>query len=224
MSPDFIMTANKPSTNISPSNDYEIPAAHTTIEYEIKKSRFIAWACPVSDRSAAMQWLNQAQTAYPDARHHCWAYQIGSPRSPSTAAMSDDGEPNGTAGKPILNVLHHKDVGDIMVIVIRYFGGIKLGAGGLVRAYSQATQMAMDALETTTKVALVHYEVECQFHTENSLRQWLDSHQGTLSSMSYSNKCHARCSLPVKKKTLWESYCTRENIRFGAASVTHKKD
>ena len=127
-----------------------------------------------------MAALAQARSDYPDARHHCWAYQIGSPKSPSTAAMSDDGEPSGTAGKPILNVIQHKDIGDLMIIVIRYFGGIKLGAGGLVRAYSAAAQQVIDTIELKEKKFLKRFNIKGDYALEQPLRHWLNSHEGLM--------------------------------------------
>ena len=119
---------------------YPVPDTPLEVLFEVKKSKFFAFAACTPDRETAMQYLAAKRAEYPDARHHCWAYLLGNPHSPTSAAMSDDGEPSGTAGKPILNVLQHKGVGDITIIVTRYFGGIKLGAGGLVRAYSSAAQ------------------------------------------------------------------------------------
>lgn len=169
---------------------YSIPkTSHETI-YEIKKSRFITRIFSVTNRDQAMQALEQARADYPDARHHCWAYQIGPPHSPTMAAMSDDGEPSGTAGKPILNVIQHKDIGDAMVIVIRYFGGIKLGAGGLVRAYSQAAQQAYDEGETEMKIELDEFKLECNFSDEQAIRHWLSQHDGEVLDTEYSqNVC-----------------------------------
>ncbi|CAG0912002.1 unnamed protein product, partial [Cyprideis torosa] len=108
-----------------------VPASRVEHELVVNKSRFIAWIAPASDREQAMALLDEARLAYPDARHHCWAYVLGNPSNAASAAANDDGEPAGTAGKPILNVIQHKAIGNIMVVVIRYFGGIKLGAGGL---------------------------------------------------------------------------------------------
>ena len=159
---------------------YSIPDGTTEVCYEIKKSRFIARLLFATDREQAMQALERAKQDYSDARHHCWAYQIGSPTSPHLAAMSDDGEPSGTAGKPILNVIQHKDVGDVMLIVIRYFGGIKLGAGGLVRAYSQAAQMAFDAMKTKRHVELDEFSLVCDFQDEQSIRHWLKQYESNV--------------------------------------------
>ena len=113
-----------------------------------QKSRFISRAGCVTSKDEAKLFVHQCRLDYEDAGHYCWAYLLGNPDRASSAAMSDDGEPSGTAGKPILNVLQHKNVGDIMVVVVRYFGGVKLGAGGLVRAYSSSAQLVMDKLKT----------------------------------------------------------------------------
>lgn len=167
---------------------YTIPDGTTEVCYEIKKSRFIARLSLATDRDQAMQALEQAKQDYPDARHHCWAYQIGPPHTPRLAAMSDDGEPNGTAGKPILNVIQHKEVGDLMLVVIRYFGGIKLGAGGLVRAYSQSAQMAFDALNTKRHVELDSFSLLCDFQDEQAIRHWLKQFESEICSVEYAER------------------------------------
>ena len=152
---------------------YSIPAESLEHCYEVKKSRFITQVHYIKSREQAMTLLAQSKQQYPDARHHCWAYLLGNPRHPSTAAFNDDGEPSGTAGKPILNVLNHKHIGNIMVIVIRYFGGVKLGAGGLVRAYSAATQQAVEKLSISEYVPTAEIEMVCEFSHESDLRRLL---------------------------------------------------
>ena len=170
----------------SHSSCYAVPAESFKTEYEVKKSQFIALAHYATSRDSAMELLTKAREDYPDARHHCWAYLIGPPNAPVTVAMSDDGEPSGTAGKPILNILQHKDVGDIMLIVVRYFGGIKLGAGGLVRAYSQAAQLAVDALPRREHRELHQLTIESDFATEQAVRHWLDLRGGKVEQIAYS--------------------------------------
>lgn len=167
---------------------YAIPDGTTEVCYEIKKSRFIARLSFAADREQAMQALEQAKQDFPDARHHCWAYQVGPPNSPYLAAMSDDGEPGGTAGKPILNVIQHKEIGDVMLIVIRYFGGIKLGAGGLVRAYSQAAQMAFDVIKTKRYVELDEFNLVCDFQDEQTIRHWLKQHESEVQAVEYTEQ------------------------------------
>ncbi|MBU3070391.1 YigZ family protein [Aestuariicella sp. G3-2] len=175
---------------------FQVPAKTVELEYEVKKSRFIARAVRAQNREQALAILEQARKDYPDARHHCWAYLIGNPRSPATVAMSDDGEPSGTAGKPILNVLQHKDVGDVMLVVIRYFGGIKLGAGGLVRAYSHAAQLAMTDLTTETLIPLSQCLIKGGFEIEQPLRHWLDQRGGGVSSVEYGQNICCQVELP----------------------------
>jgi uncharacterized YigZ family protein len=167
---------------------YQIPAHSISTEIVIKKSRFIAQLHAVTNREQAMCYLEQAREKYPDARHHCWAYQIGEPNSPTSAAMSDDGEPSGTAGKPILNVIQHKGVGNVMVIVIRYFGGIKLGAGGLVRAYSGATQQAFEKASYNQQRDLYRQSIHCAFADEQRIRHELEVLGGKIINVDYSEK------------------------------------
>lgn len=154
------------------SKDYPIPAGYLERETEVKKSRFIARVYPVSDRDDVRTYVDQAHLDYPDARHVCWGYQIGRPGSAAEAAMNDDGEPSGTAGKPILGVIQHKDMGDVLVIVIRYFGGIKLGAGGLVRAYAGAAESVLSAVDRVVQQARVQATVQFGFADEQPLRHW----------------------------------------------------
>ena len=163
-----------PSPN-APHVAYDIPESSQEVVYEIKKSRFIAVGAHITTKQGAKDFLNTSKQRYPDARHHCWAYQFGPPNMPHSAAMSDDGEPSGTAGKPILNVLKHKDIGDIMIVVTRYFGGIKLGASGLVRAYSHAAQLAIDNLTLKQQVPMLSIAITCDFSQEQTVRHWLSS-------------------------------------------------
>ena len=185
---------------------YPVPSTSCEVCYEIKKSRFIARAVFAATREQAMAALALAKKDYPDARHHCWAYQFGNPKSAASAAMSDDGEPSGTAGKPILNVLQHKDVGDVMIIVIRYFGGIKLGAGVLVRAYSASAQMAMDALKTEQQVARELFELMCDFSQEQSIRHWLSLHDGVIEDVAYAQKVSIILALPDHEEHAFRDY------------------
>lgn len=114
-----------------------------------KKSRFIAEVFPVTSEEEAMQYLEEARKRYWDARHHCWAYVLG--RNPSAERMSDDGEPAGTAGKPILEVIRGHQITDVLVIVTRYFGGTLLGTGGLVRAYTASAAEGLKHSEIITR-------------------------------------------------------------------------
>jgi uncharacterized YigZ family protein len=180
---------------------YTIPADSIELCYGIKKSRFIARVGYASNRQQAMAVLEQARVDYPDARHHCWAYLLGDPKQPASQAFSDDGEPSGTAGKPILNVLNHRGIGDIMVVVIRYFGGIKLGAGGLVRAYSTATQQALETLPTKTLIPMIEHRLLCDYAGEAEIRRWLAAAEGQVVDVDYGGELQMTVSLPLSSES-----------------------
>ncbi|NLU82564.1 YigZ family protein [Rhodococcus sp. HNM0569] len=120
------------------------PGTRPDAELDVKRSRFVAVARRVADVDAAREVIDGERRAHPDARHHCWAYVLGDVPASRIAKSSDDGEPGGTAGVPMLQVLRARDVVDVVVVVSRYFGGVKLGAGGLVRAYSGAVSLVLD--------------------------------------------------------------------------------
>lgn len=185
---------------------YLVPHAPVEQTYEVKKSRFIARIDYANNREKALRILEKSKIDYPDARHHCWAYLIGDPKAPNTIAASDDGEPSGTAGKPILNVLQHKNVGDLMLVVVRYFGGIKLGAGGLVRAYSNAAQLAMGQLATQEYNEMVTLNVSADFATEQLLRHWLTLHDGKVLSVNYTHQVNLIIELKCEDFLVLKQY------------------
>ncbi len=114
-------------------------------EYSEKRSRFLAFAFPVEDESAAMERVEEFRAKYYDARHVCWAYRLD-PEGERTRS-NDDGEPSGTAGRPILGILVSQGLTNVIVLVVRYFGGVKLGTSGLIEAYREATLAALDGAE-----------------------------------------------------------------------------
>lgn len=120
------------------------PGPDVVVETEVKHSRFLAAVRRVDTADAALAFVDEQRRLYPDARHHCWTFVVGDDPSARAERSSDDGEPGGTAGIPMLQVLHHRDLVNVAVVVTRWFGGIKLGAGGLVRAYSGAVATALD--------------------------------------------------------------------------------
>ena len=152
---------------------------------EIKKSAFIAYAYPVTSREQAMFHVEQLRGQYADARHWCWAYIIGDPNNTTSAGFDDDGEPNGTAGRPILNVMQHKSIGNIIIIVVRYFGGIKLGAGGLTRAYAGSAQAAVDQMILCPYVPMTQVNIQAEFATEAQCRYVVERLNGTIDNVAY---------------------------------------
>lgn len=125
---------------------YQIPAERHRVDEEIEKSVFITSVAHAPTADAARQFIDEIRREFPDATHNCWAFAAGKPGDTNAVGLSDDGEPSGTAGRPMLTVLLHGGVGEIAVVVTRYFGGVKLGTGGLVRAYTGCVQQALAAL------------------------------------------------------------------------------
>ena len=167
---------------------YQTLKRAVTARLEIKKSEFIANAYPVTSREEAMFHVEQLRVQYADARHHCWAYIIGDPHNTTSAGFDDDGEPNGTAGRPILNVLQHKSIGNVIIIVVRYFGGIKLGAGGLTRAYAGSAQAAVDMMTLLEHVPMIQVQILAEFATEAQCRYVVDSLNGRIDDVAYSKQ------------------------------------
>lgn len=181
-------------------HSYPIPASPVSVEYEIKRSRFICDIAQVASKEEALGFIEQIRTHHPEARHHCWAYIAGHPVSSIKRGSSDDGEPAGTAGKPMLNVLQHKGIGEIVAVVSRYFGGIKLGAGGLVRAYGSAVQLGMDALETIQRVAMCDAVIRFPFALESSIRRLLEQMNVEVIRVDYQSEVSFTVTLPCGQK------------------------
>lgn len=149
---------------------YPIPARATCNETVIKRSRFITALAHAPSSAVAREYVNALRQKYPTANHHCWAFVAGPPGESRVIGCSDDGEPHGTAGKPMLQVLLNCGVGEIVAVVTRYFGGTKLGKGGLVKAYTQGVQAALEALNVTEKRAWTALEVRCGYAQLDNLK------------------------------------------------------
>ena len=126
------------------AKSYRTVAAPAQDEFTEKKSRFIGFIAPVTTEQEAAEFVEEIRARHREARHHCYAYLL---RQGNLSRFSDDGEPSGTAGRPILEVLQREELTDVCVVVVRYFGGILLGTGGLARAYPQVCNLAVAAAE-----------------------------------------------------------------------------
>ncbi|TQV72105.1 YigZ family protein [Aliikangiella marina] len=142
---------------------YQVPAAPIDVEEIIKNSQFITRVRNVTTVEAAKGFIKQLNSEFPDATHHCWAYIVGNPSSTTLLGCSDDGEPSGTAGKPMLNVLQHSGIGDIVAVCTRFYGGTKLGTGGLTRAYGGGVKLALESLLTEEKVEYKSLEFDIDY-------------------------------------------------------------
>jgi len=156
---------------------YQIIDGLQNYELEIKKSKFIGHVEHTSDRQQAMDFIASIKKLHPQASHNCWAFQAGPPDSSQEIGCSDDGEPHGTAGKPILNVLLHSEIGEIAVVVTRYYGGIKLGTGGLARAYSETAKLTIESAKTLEKLDFIDIQLEIEYQQWSQLELLLQQYQ-----------------------------------------------
>jgi uncharacterized YigZ family protein len=162
-------------------NAYDIPAEPLSISEEtIKKSRFITLLAHTEGVEAARAFVQRIKAEHPTARHHCWAWVAGSPDDSQQLGFSDDGEPSGTAGKPMLAQLMGSQVGEITAVVVRYYGGIMLGTGGLVKAYGGGVQQALKQLARKQKIPMRQFQLRCDYAQLNDVERLVQRFEGEL--------------------------------------------
>lgn len=166
-------------------------AAPVHSELLIKKSRFIGCVEPVSGREQAVARVQELWAQHPEARHICWALMAG-----GHSAAVDDGEPSGTAGRPMLDVLRFQELQGVLATVVRYFGGVKLGAGGLVRAYTDAVAQALTDAERVPLVRTRTLRVTVPYALEGVVRRELDAHGATLGGVQHGEGVTIAFELP----------------------------
>lgn len=173
------MTATEP---------YFVPANEACFEEEIKKSRFITYLAHTPTVEAAKAFVQHIKSKHSDARHNCWAFVAGRPSDSMKWGFSDDGEPSGTAGKPILAQLTGSGIGEITAVVTRYSGGIKLGTGGLVKAYGGGVQQALTVLQTKEKVITSELRLRCEYNQVSLVESLLAEYAGIQLHADYGNQ------------------------------------
>lgn len=178
---------------------YPVPAGIQRVEEEIKRSRFITTVGPAPSLEAARASIAQVSAEFADASHNCWAYVVGPPGSTSQIGMSDAGEPHGTAGRPMLNVLLHSGVGDIVAVVTRYFGGTLLGTGGLVKAYSGGVQLGLQALPVVEKVAMAEVVVVIDYGAVTPFQRLLPDFEAEVVRQEFAADATFVIRLPEEK-------------------------
>lgn len=171
----------------------------TQAENEIKKSRFIGQLYPVFSREEAKKILQSIRTQHPQAVHVCWVLLCE-----GDSGMDDDGEPSGTAAKPMYNVLTHKNVFNVLAVVVRYWGGIKLGAGGLTRAYGQAISDAFKDAQLVPIEVLTELIYSVTFADESQLRRLCEQYNATISQVIYRERAILYMSIKEAQKEAFE--------------------
>jgi uncharacterized YigZ family protein len=158
--------------------------------------------------------VESVRSAYPDASHHCTALVIGNPSNPDVMISDDDGEPGGSAGRPMLELLLKQEVGNVGAIVTRYFGGTKLGVGGLMRAYRGAVGAALQQVTLEPFVPLLRVEILCDFAEESRVRFLAGQHNGVCGEAVYSDSVRLTVQLPVDGWAALKQQLGAEGIGF----------
>jgi uncharacterized YigZ family protein len=178
---------------------YPVPAATHTVEQVIDRSRFLATVAPAATVAEAQQVIRGVQQQHPAATHHCWAYVVGAPGSTDRIGLSDDGEPHGTAGRPMLTVLLHAGVGDVVAVVTRYYGGTKLGTGGLVKAYGGAVQAALASLPRQDKVDRVAVTVRVGYGAIGAVQLLWGAHEAVVRHEAFAAEATYALEVPRER-------------------------
>ncbi|MEM6162583.1 IMPACT family protein [Erwinia sp. P6884] len=175
---------------------YDIPAGEFSVSEEIKKSRFITLIDHTEGVQAARAFVQRIKQAHPAARHHCWAWVAGAPSDSQQLGFSDDGEPSGTAGKPMLAQLMGNHIGEITVVVVRYYGGIQLGTGGLVKAYGGGVQQALKLLPRRQKIPMRHFSLTCDYAQLAEVERMIQRFNGQLLNNAFREQVTLSLALP----------------------------
>jgi uncharacterized YigZ family protein len=185
-------------------SSYPVPAHEIRIEFTVSNSRFISTLAPVFSVDEAKTFIARIKAEFPDASHNVPVYLVGHGDS-ETAHCSDAGEPSGTAGRPALAVLRGSGLGDVAVVITRYFGGTKLGTGGLVRAYSQAVRVVIEAVPRAEKVLTHTVMLVFPYTYLERVRLLVTSHSGTLLDEEFTADVTLTARLKVEKLSAFQS-------------------
>lgn len=175
--------------------EYFVPTAEAEATFVEKRSEFIGHVWPVESEEEARAHIEASKKKYHDARHNCWCYII----KDGPVRYSDDGEPQGTAGQPMLGVFQKEEVTNVCCVVTRYFGGILLGAGGLVRAYTQSAKDALDAAGISVVRRWVDMAVECPYSFFERVKVEIAAHSGVVGEVEYAAGVTVHALLPEER-------------------------
>lgn len=179
--------------------EFEIAINEVEHETTINRSRFICYLAPCHSSQEAKALIKKYQYMHPQASHHCYAFLTGNPTDNQGYGFSDDGEPFGTAGRPMLSVLQGACIGQVCAVVVRYFGGTKLGTSGLQRAYGSSVRKALIFLKSTTKIPMVDKTLACQYTQANDVMHLVKGIGGLVVNQSYQESVLFTLSIPCAK-------------------------
>ncbi|RIY31849.1 YigZ family protein [Psittacicella hinzii] len=178
--------------------EYKVLAAPVIFEEEIKKSKFITYLARVGNLEEARAFIQELKREHPKAVHVCWATVAGLPNDEFNYFSSDDGEPSGTAGRPMLNSLINSQIGFIVAATVRYFGGILLGTGGLCKAYGNGVQQALKMAQTNTELEREFYFVTCSYEQLNLVQNLLSKFDANIEFQEFMEEVTTEFAIPVE--------------------------
>lgn len=197
-------------------DNYKTILNRVEILNHVKKSKFIGIAFPCSSISEFEEKLSAIKKQHPSANHHCYAYRIS--ESILLERYQDDKEPSGTAGVPMLDVLKGQDLRECGVVVVRYFGGTKLGTGGLSRAYSDACRDSLELADVVAKEEAYYVTISVDYHTSGKLEYYINSNEIALMNTEYNNNVSYTVAIPtVKYETFYNEI---NNLTNGQGEMT----
>ncbi|GGN11253.1 hypothetical protein GCM10010967_53930 [Dyadobacter beijingensis] len=193
-------------------DSYQTVAGPAEGFFKDKGSKFLAYAFAIANESEAKTHLADLRELHPKAVHHCYAYRLGADRM--SYRMSDDGEPSGTAGRPILNTLYSRNVTNVLVVVVRYFGGTLLGVPGLINAYKTATELALDASEIVSRHYFSIYKLSFEYPQMNDVMRIVKEMELPVREQSFEMQCEMEVEV---RSTLVERFVARSEKVEGLA-------
>ena len=201
-------------------SDYLTLKCEAADEFIEKRSRFIGYAKPVTTQEEAMDFINTIRSKHWDATHNVYAYVL---RNGQTRRYSDDGEPSGTAGVPVLDVLLKENLTDCVVVATRYFGGIMLGAGGLVRAYSHTSKIAVEAAGIKKMSVCTQLSVTCDYNYYGRLSSLIPEHGGIIEDTDFGENVTVKFYLPSANAGFFDAALVDSSFgRFSSVKLGEK--
>ncbi|MFZ2905501.1 MAG: YigZ family protein [Cyclobacteriaceae bacterium] len=184
--------------------------APTEGNYKEKGSKFLSFAYPVRSEEEVKQRIGELKKKYFDARHHCFAYMLGADETRFRAF--DDGEPNHSAGDPILGQIKSKNITNVLIVVVRYFGGVKLGVGGLISAYKAAAEDALNRCVIIEKEILQGYVIEYPYVSTPDVMKLVKEFDLVMHNQSFEEECKMEVSISIRSRTLFKQKVQLLNV------------
>lgn len=196
------------------NSKYKTIKSHAQAELVVCRSRFLGFAAQVDSAAAAHNFIKKHTAEFPDATHCCWAYKTGFPDNPQEHS-SDAGEPSGTAGRPILGAISHYNLQNVVIVVVRYFGGIKLGIRGLIEAYAAAARSAIENAVIIEKLPMISFNIRISYPLFDIIKHEVKKNGGTIDNPTFEKDISCKISIP---KNIAEPF--RDELRAKGVILT----